>query len=304
MIKRKREVFLVTVVIIIAVIFLAGCGSTATDADQQVVLEGEGILTGQIDSQSVEIEINGQYRAFALGEGVSIDGITDGSTIAFTYVEEETRPVLLSIEVLKPAAELLTGEGIFNGQMDSNSVEIEMDGEPKAFAIAPEVSLANLESGSRIIFTYREEEFRPLIISIDHIEQPVGDVEEFMVGEGVFVGQIDPQSVEIKINRAFILADDINTDGIDDGSLVAFSFLESGQRAVIESIKVVEEPVEGEVMHGIFVGQIDSQSVEIEYYQAFAIGEADLGGVTDGSDVTFTYLPAENRPVLLSISSR
>ncbi|MBW6463514.1 MAG: hypothetical protein K0B84_04945 [Firmicutes bacterium] len=304
MIKRTKEHFRLMVIIITAVIFLAGCGSTATDSDQQVVLEGVGILTGQIDSQSVEIEINGQYRAFALGEGVSIEGIADGSTIAFTYIEEEARPVLLSIEILESAAESLTGEGIFSGQIDSNSVEIEVDGEPKAFAVAPEVSLANLESGSRIEFTYREEEFRPLLISIDSVEQPVGDTAAFLVGEGVFVGQIDPQSVEIKINRAFMLADDINVEGIDDGSLVAFSFLESGQRAVIESIRAVEEPVEGEVMHGILVGQIDSQSVEIEYYQAFAIGEADLDGLTDGSDVTFTYKPGEYRPVLLSITSR
>jgi len=301
--KIIRGLFFIMIVVSIAAVVISGCGSTETDADQQVILEGEGILVGQIDPHSVEIEINGQNRAFTLGENVNIETVADGSTIAFTYIDEESGPVLLSVEVLDPALDLLSGEGIYNGQIDSNSVEIEVDGEPRAFSVSPDLTLGNLESGSQIEFTYRERKERPLLISIDHFELPVKDTEDILVGEGVFVGQIDPQSVELQINRAFVLAEDITIEEIEDGSMVAFTFVETGQRAVIESIRVVEEPVEGEVMHGTYVGQIDGQSVEISYYQAFAIGEANVEGLTDGSDVVFTYLPGENRPVLVTITA-
>ncbi len=304
MIKMIRGLFFLMMIISIAAIVISGCGSTETDADQQVVLEGEGVLVGQIDSHSVEIEIDGQNRAYALGENVSIEKIADGSTIAFTYINEESGPVLLSVEVLDSIPDVLSAEGIYNGQIDSNSVEIEVDGEPRAFSISPDLILGNLESGSQIEFTYREEKDRPLLISIDHFEQPVKDTEDILVGEGVFVGQIDPQSVELQINRAFVLAEDIKIEEIEDGSMVAFTFVETGQRAVLESIVAVNEPVEGEVMHGTYIGQIDGQSVEISYYQAFAIGEANVEGLTDGSDVVFTYLPGAHRPVLVTITAK
>jgi hypothetical protein len=307
MIKKMGVLMLILVALIMATVLITGCSQTETESEQQVVLNGEGIWVGLIDSQSVEIEVDGEPRAFALSEGLNIEDLIAGTTVAFTYVEEENRPLILTIAAVEQVISALKAEGIYNGQIDSHSVEIEVDGETKAFAIGEGISLEGLESGAIIKFTYREEEYRPLIISIDSIELPAGGDEVELIGEGVLVGLIDAQSVEIQINRAFIFADDISVEdleNIEDGSLVAFSFMESGQRAVIESIRAVDEPLEGNVAHGTFIGWNDSQSVEIEYFQAFATGEANLESIADGSNIIFTYRLKEYRPELVSVTLR
>jgi len=234
----KKTGFLISLVILALLIINSGtgCQTGEMDADvqqEQVILEEQGILTGQIDSQSVEIEIDGQPRAFVLAEGVSVADISDGSPVNFTYVEEEDRPVLYSIEAVKIEEDILHGEGVYNGQIDSNSVEIETDGQPTAFALDEEVSV----------------------------------------------------------------------DDIEDGSKVAFTYTETGHRAVIESIEAVDEPIEGEVMHGTLVGQIDAQSVEIRYFQTFTLGEdIEAEDIVDGAEIFFTYSVDNYRPVLKSVT--
>jgi hypothetical protein len=37
------------------------------------------------------------FQAFALGEGVSVEGIDDGSAVFYTYRAERQRPVLISL---------------------------------------------------------------------------------------------------------------------------------------------------------------------------------------------------------------
>jgi len=286
---------------------LAGCQPDRNDSTAGAVIEGEGILVGQIDSQSVEIEINGQLKAFSLGTGVSAAGISDGSRVVFSYTETEERPLLLSLTaaVMEETGTVTNGEGIYTGQIDSHSVEIEVDGQARAFAIGEGVLVENIDSGSRVTFTYREEEYRPLLLSIEVVEAPVGGGEAEIVGEGIYVGQIDAQSVEIEINRAFVYGGEVSVDGIEDGSLVAFTFVESGARAVLDSIKAVDEPVEGNVAHGTFIGQIDGQSVEITYFQAFALGEGvSVEGINDGSAVFYTYRAEQQRPVLTSLTAK
>jgi hypothetical protein len=303
----KKMGVLLLVLALLAIAALAGCQPDRNDSTAGTVIEGEGILVGQIDSQSVEIEINGQLKAFSLGEGVSAAGISDGARVVFSYTETEERPLLLSLTaaVVEEADTTLSAEGIYTGQIDSHSVEIEVDGEARAFAISEGVVVENIEGGSRITFTYREEEYRPLLLSVEVIEAPVGDGEAEFVGEGIYVGQIDAQSVEIEINRAFVYGGEVSVDGIADGSLVAFTFVESGARAVLDSIKAVDEPIEGNVAHGTFIGQIDGQSVEIIYFQAFALGEGvSVEGINDGSAVFYTYRAEKQRPVLTSLTAK
>lgn len=307
MIKKTGVLLILLAAAVMVSVLISGCSSSETETEQQAVLNGEGVWVGLIDSHSAEIEVGGVPGAFALSEDIDAEALIEGAKVVFTYVEEENRPLILTIDAVEQVTPVLTAEGIYNGQIDSHSVEIEVGGETKAFSIGEDLSLDGLESGAIIQFTYREEEHRPLLISIDSIELPSGGDEGVLVGEGILVGLIDAQSVEVQINRAFVLADDIDVGDVSeiaDGSLVAFSFMEIGQRAVIESIRAVDEPVEGNVVHGTFIGWIDSQSVEIEYFQAFAIGEADLEGIADGSDVVFTYKLKEYRPELISVTAR
>ncbi|MDY6825983.1 MAG: hypothetical protein SVV67_02235 [Bacillota bacterium] len=308
MIGRKgRLIFAVAVILLF--ITAGGCGSEETSLIEQEILFEEGIFIGQIDSQSVEIEIDGQPRAFAIGTGVMVTDIADGAKVSFTYVEEE-RPVILSIEVKGDVRE---NEGIYTGQIDSHSVEIEVDGQYMAFELAENLNIDEIADGSRVAFSYRESDTRPVLLSIKVLEEP-GDIENGepdseetgeLVGEGILSGQIDANSVEIEIVRPFILGEGVEMTGIEDGSLVAFTFSESGQRAVLDSIEAVEEPVEGEVMHGTLIGQIDSQSVEIRYFRAFALGQGvSVEEIADGSEIVFTYVEGPHRPILSSISRR
>ena len=306
-IMTKKMGVLLLVLALLAAVAIAGCRPDRNDSTAGAVIEGEGILVGQIDSQSVEIEIDGQFKAFSLGAGVSAAGISDGARVVFSYTETEERSVLLSLTAadMEEAATTLHGEGIYMGQIDSHSVEIEVDGEARAFAIGEGVEVENIDGGFRIAFTYREEEYRPLLLSIEVIKGPAGDGEAEIVGEGIYVGQIDAQSVEIEINRAFVYGGEVSVDGIADGSLVAFTFVESAAKAVLDSIEAVDEPVEGDVMHGTFIGQIDGQSVEINYFQAFALGEGiSVDGLDDGSAVFYTYRAERQRPVLISLTAK
>lgn len=305
MINKKWIIAVVIVFLILAALFGSSYWFTGPEPDQEQVLEGTGIFNGQIDSQSVEIEFEGQPRAFMLGQGVSVDDIRDGTAVTFFYAEKETRPVLLSINAAEDASEILHDQGVYTGQIDSHSVEIVVADQPKAFAISEGLSLDHIEDGSRVVFIYRKEVTRPLLLSIEMVEAPIGDGNDDLVGEGILEGQIDAQSVEILLNRVFMLGSEVSIDGIDDGSLVAFTYSESGPRAVLDSIKKVDEPVEGEVIHGILIGQSDSQSVEIQYYKAFVLGAGvTIEGIPDGAEVIFTYREGLHRPLLTSITLR
>lgn len=294
---------------LIALLIIAGCGGgqmEAEVAEEKPVLDGRGVYIGQIDSQSIEIEVVGEPRVFALGEGVDLSDVSDGSEVEFTYIEDEERPLLQSIESLAVEEEVIHAEGVYVGQIDTNSVEIEVDGQPGAYTLDEGLDIEDVEDGSRIKFSYRDGAARPTLESIEVIEAPTEDEYDMVItGEGILIGLIDSRSVEVEIQRAFMLSEDVSAEGIEDGSLVAFTFTETGQRAVIEWIEAVDQYMEGEVMHGTLVEQIDSQSVEIRYVQPFAIGEdVDISEIEEGTEVVFTYSVDPHRPVLESVTER
>ncbi len=311
---NKSGAFTLSAILVFAVaLTVAGCGGgemEAEVAEEKSVLEGRGIYTGQIDSQSVEIEVHGEHRVFALGEGLDLRGVPDGSEVEFTYIEDEERPILQSIEALEVEVEVevevLQAEGVYIGQIDMNSVEIEVGGQPEAYALDEGLDVEGIEDGSKIKFTYRDDEARPILESIEVVEAPPEDENDMILtGEGTLIGLIDSRSVEVEIQRAFMLEESVDAAGIEDGSLVAFTFNETGQRAVIDWLEAVDEYMEGEVMHGTLVGQIDSQSVEIHYVQAFTLGETiNIEEFDEGTEVIFTYSVDPHRPVLETLTER
>lgn len=301
--------FLVLVVLLIT----GGCRSGDEDFDtevkdeQEISIQGQGIYVGQIDSQSVEIEIEGDPGAFGLAEGLNVSEIESGSRVSFTYEEQEERPVLKSIEVLdEPAEEVFQGTGLYVGRIDSRSVEIKSEGEYRAFAIDREATIEGLIDGSTIAFSYTKGEHRPVLLAVEVIEEP--DHDDFndnqeIDGEGIFVGQIDSQSIEVVRNRAFSIGEGVDLKEIPDGVKVAFTYTETGDRPIIDSIEAVDSPPEGVVTLGIFIGQIDSHSLEIEYEQAFTLGEGiNVEGIESGAVISFTYREGPARPVIISLS--
>ncbi len=276
---------------------------------EKTVLEEEGLYVGQIDSRSVEIIINGESRAFSLAEGIDLEKVRDGSAVIITFSEENDRPLLLTIEALEEEIAIIEGEGIYNGQIDSRSVEIEYEGQPVAFVLDREVDVEDLPEGSLIYFTYKDSGARPVILTIEILKKPADDEDENELAvyeaEGVFVGQSDAHSVEIELSRAFILKEGLSPDHVEDGSKVAFTYSETQQGPLLETIESVEQPPEGEVFYGRYIGRIDNRSVEIEYSRVFGIGrDVDVENIETGSMITIAYIEGPYRPEIISISRR
>lgn len=292
--------------------FCFGCHSSEVvpDLEEKMILQAEGVFNGLIDSQSVEIEINSKLLSFRLSEGLKVETIPDGAKVAITYRESsagnsDNRPLLLSIILVEEEPEIFEAEGNYIGMIDNNSVEIEIEEEIKVFRLADEVVVDELETGLKVKFCYQTKQEGNFLLSIEPLKSPAAEEGTVLVGEGQLVGLIDAQSVEIKINRAFMLDPGVSIDELEEGDLVAFTFRESGLQAIIESINAVDQPQEGDLMHGSFMGSIDGQSIEIEYFQAFALGEdVSLDEIKDGEDIVFTYCEGEYRPLIVSVSSK
>lgn len=301
--QNRILISMLGLLVLVSLVLNAGCKPESPELEEEVVREGTGVLTGQIDSQSIIIDLEGELITFILQEGVSVAEIEDGSKVSFSYIEEEPAPLLLSIVSLEEEELIYEEMGIYTGQIDNHSVEIEVDGQARAFEIGENVNVDKLVSGSRVLFTYREADQRFILMTLKVIKEPVGDDNEELSGEGVLEGQIDAHSVEISIKRSFLLSDAVSAEGIEIGSLVAFGFTEDGRKATIYSLEAVDEPLEGRIMHGILTGRSDDRTIEIQYHQAFGLDEGvSIEGIGDGDEVIYTYYQAEHRPVLTSIA--
>jgi len=302
----KKNYILLLMLLLLLMLFGGGCSPDEEPDEtgaalESVLLTGEGIYSGQIDNISVEIIFNDEPMAFELGDGVTLEGIEDGSMVTFVYHETEHRPVIVSIEALTSIRE---DEGIFVGWADSRSVEIETDAGFRVFEVHEALYIEDVTDGSTIRFSYEESGTRPVLLSVEVImaEAPT------YKGEGILVGAIDAQSVEIVVDgseKVFALAEGLRIDHIPDGSSVIFHYVETDTRPVINSITSLDTSLSGE---GVYVGQIDSHSIEIDVDGSFAVFELgegiDLEGLNEGDSVQFTYREGAHRPLLLTLEPR
>jgi hypothetical protein len=116
----------------------------AEDKEAEVSTEeysvSEGLYIGRADSGSIEIETPEAFHIYQLTEEVSemIDGVMIGSTMAFSYYENEHgRNVIADFEILKSEEEEVlseekgvtkSDEWIFIGMIDGHSAEFQKDG--------------------------------------------------------------------------------------------------------------------------------------------------------------------------------
>jgi hypothetical protein len=175
-------------VIVLSILALAAGSITAQnllggDAEKQPAQEeletpitgevrsAEGILIGRIDNHSVEIEMNGTPTAFGLSAALMEKNFAAGR-ISFKYVQQNGRMVITEANC-QEAEEIavLTAEGIFSGQADSHTVEIEIDGSATAFGLATGISFDTIEEGEPVFIAYQEETGgRPVIVKVERID--------------------------------------------------------------------------------------------------------------------------------------
>lgn len=132
-------------------------------------IETKGKYIGLIDNNSVEIEVDGEPMAFRLSEDIKEElantSGNENTEVNIKYeVTDENQKLLTSLDFVK---EVIKGKYI--GQIDNNSVEIEVDGEIGAYRLSEDVKTYmennQIEDGSTIEFTTIVNEYDQLVIT-------------------------------------------------------------------------------------------------------------------------------------------
>lgn len=141
----------------------------ASDTQPAAVTEAKGTFNGIADPHTVEIEVNGQPQSFQVAPDSEtmkkFNEMEEGTTVTFTYKKEGEQLVLQELKTeaktKTDTGAVIEAHGAFNGVADPHTVEIEVDGQPQAFQVAPNSEMMKkfdqMEEGTEISFTYKKE---------------------------------------------------------------------------------------------------------------------------------------------------
>ncbi len=131
--------------------------------------EATGIYNGQIDSNFIEISVDGAAGSYMLTEDLSwvlAELLNNGDAVVFTYYKnEQGQQIIRELDTVERAAMIRDVEGIFNGRIDSNSVEIEVEGKAAAYVPVEQIILSAFNDGDRVRFDYYEDQHGRRIIN-------------------------------------------------------------------------------------------------------------------------------------------
>ncbi|WP_432663578.1 hypothetical protein R9X47_23735 [Wukongibacter baidiensis] len=122
-----------------------------------------GIYTGQVDNNFIEIKVDNGPMVLMLTEEVrkSMEEINEGDEIDFVYYKNEDDQYILVSIIKKDIDEevIKTSTGVYVGQLDNFSIEIEIDDASKVF-INYEMNklLKGVEQGDKVEVKYTENE--------------------------------------------------------------------------------------------------------------------------------------------------
>lgn len=174
----KKLIAIYLCAILIAVGFTVGC--TQTKAKQKVV------ETGKVSEE---------------------DKSKDGSG---SNVEADKKDV----EDTNNKEKKVTSAGVYAGQIDANSIEVSIDGNPTALFFSEEIKNSFnpklFKVGANVEVVYSENSEGQKILSKIVVSEAAEDDDK----EGTYVGQIDNNSVEILIDgspTAFFFSDDLKS---------------------------------------------------------------------------------------------
>lgn len=213
--------------------------------------------------------------------------------------EENTAQGNASIEQV----ELMTGTGMYVGQADPHTIEIETSDGPVAFQLtdAARSDVDALSPGQQVTYQY-EDNGEQLVIH--HIE-PVADHSgnELLTGTGMYVGQADPHTIEIETSDgpiAFQLTDEARSDvdTLSPGQQVTYQYEKQGEQLVIHKIEPAMDNGDGaaKTNTGIYIGQADPHTIEVETadgpvaFQLTIEARDDVEKLSPNDEVTFIYI--------------
>jgi hypothetical protein len=164
-------------------------GTTQGTASNKVppeIIDAAGIYVGQIDSNSIEITIDGTAGAYRYEESLKpvIEALAKDNRVAFTYYENENgQQILTKIAKEKASIKEFTNiTGTLTGLIDNNSLEIiveknpaiENSGGPMAFRIPEELKpyfdstskeYKDFRNDEKMVFSFFENENRQLVLT-------------------------------------------------------------------------------------------------------------------------------------------
>ncbi len=131
-------------------------------------------------------------------------------------------------------------EGILTGRIDNHSVEIEVGGEPQAFALSEALQEKDFARGTISFQYYVAENGRSIITAADFQKPRQTEVH---TAEGIFQGLADNHTAEIEINgepTPFALNGEITFTGLAIGEkiFIAYQENEQGRQEIIKIEKI------------------------------------------------------------------
>lgn len=169
--------------------------------------------------------------------------IITGTAIA--YFSEQRPPVLADKgeeeQPVEAEVKLFGGEGVFNGRIDSHSVEIEINGEIKVFGLSEAVRDTEFHRGDITFKYFVDKNGKPVIAEADFEVSQRGEVKN---AEGIFSGLADSHTAEIIIDGepfSFGLDQGISFDGIEeeDEIYIVYQENELGRLVIIKIEKII-----------------------------------------------------------------
>ncbi|PWA12822.1 hypothetical protein DCC39_04035 [Pueribacillus theae] len=146
----------------------------------KAIIRDLGIYVGQIDPHSVEIETNEGPKAFQLNEESSslIEDLEPNDEVKFHYyVNADNQNILETIEKMNSAnnekeQKKIEETGIYNGQQDPHTIEIETKEGPQAFQLSDQArtEVEQLKEGKEVTFIYYKEGPQLIIETIKQTE--------------------------------------------------------------------------------------------------------------------------------------
>ena len=194
---------------------------------------------------------------------IEMKGITDRFTIMTTNKDEYK---LVNNDELK----VLTITGIYQGQIDNNSIEVKIGDSYMVFR-NPEMTtlIAGLKKDDSVIITYKTSTEGQYII--ESINLANGEIQ---IIEGVYQGQIDNNSIEVKIGDSYMVFRNPEITSLiaglkkDDSVIIIYKTSTEGQH-IIESINLANGEIQ--IIEGVYQGQIDNNSIEVKIGDSYMV---------------------------------
>ncbi len=145
------------------------------DVDQPDLTEKTGVYIGQIDNNFIEIEVAGEAKTYLYPpeyKWVIDEHLDKGDMVTILYMENEVGQLqILKFENPDTSNVMKDITGIFTGLIDNHSIEIQVDGEYKAYVIPEDMVLTGFKEQDKVLFDYYiDVNFRNALITMEKIE--------------------------------------------------------------------------------------------------------------------------------------